>query len=256
MKQLICLIVCMGLFFQPIQAQTSSPQCAQYFSKHKSLVQTIQNTFSESLKLQNARGYAVIVSVMLFSAGVSSLISARVAVDYPFMTYFISQLSVLGIVVIGAPIWEPLASYIREKAFTFNRAKLLTDKSYLEELWHSTQQNYSINSQMSRNVVTSALNNIQLNLYQSYKAFQEGDAHYAILQIASMAIRLRTLYSDIHPQDKQIALAFRSILNIQNLKIKNPNLASEILEKISELDSDGFHKNRSYYERLLKAWLD
>lgn len=259
MKSIFSFIVCASLLLQAPYFAQAQPQCSSYFQNQNSLKKIATSRF-QTLLQQNARGYAVIVSVMLLSAGVSSFISAHIAKDYPFMTYFISQLSILGIVVIGAPIWEPLSSYVRSKAFRLKKDVLPNDsfdKSYLEELWHLTQQKYSINSQMSRNVVASALNNIQLNLYHSYKAFQEGDRHYAILQIASMAVRLRTLFSEIHPQDEQVKLAFRSILNIEELKNKNPDLQSEILNQISILDPDSLHPNNlRYYQDLVAAWLD
>ncbi len=260
LKSLIYLILCVSLIFHSAGYKAhAQSQCSTYFHAQKYTSQIVNSKF-KTLLPENARGYAVIVSVMLFSAGVSSFISAHIAKDYPFMTYFISQLSILGIVVIGAPIWEPLSSYVRSKAFRLKKdfnPNNSFDKSYLEELWHETQLKYSINSQMSRNVVTSALNNIQLNLYHSYKAFQEGDKHYAILQISSMAVRLRTLFSEIHPRDEQVQLAFRSILSIEELKNKNPDLKSEILKKISELDPDSVHpQNQGYYQNLVAAWLD
>ncbi len=250
-------------------------QCGNYFINHE----PIQNAkyFSSLAKTQflkvkglhkNARGYAVIITTMLLTASVSSYISATVAKDYPFLTYFISQVSLLGIVVIGAPIWEPVSSYFRKFAFNIkNNGSQQNADPYLEKMWFESQEKFSLNSQMSRNVVVSALTNIQTTLYEANLAFTNGRIDYAIQQIASIAVRLRLLFMEIKPNDEHIALAFRSIFtshlthNLTPVKSlgaqnKNPDLKSEILNKISVLDRDFNDESSAYYKTLLQTWLD
>lgn len=251
------LTIITGLTFsQNVKAMTSANSCQALFSHQNTIPKTIQNYLKQNPFIKNARGYSIIISVMLFSAATSSYISSKIATDYPFMTYFISQISILGIVVIGAPIWEPLSSYFRNLAFRLNKENKTFEQNvqskYLEDLWQTTQKEFSINSQMSRNVIASVLNNIQINLFQSHMAFQKGDYPYAILQIATMAVRLRTLYSEIAPDDFQVTLAFQSILKYE-LK-KHPKIFSDTWLEIKKLDSH-FNQNKNYYQKLLNEWL-
>jgi len=104
------------------------------------------------------RGVATIGGLMLGSAAATTLLSAHLPDKAQFLSHFVGQLSALGIYAIGAPLWEPLSSRFRQWAFRQSRGSHQSNpRDELERLWTSTQRHYSLNGQMSRNVLTQAL---------------------------------------------------------------------------------------------------
>ena len=80
------------------------------------------------------------------------------------------------------------------------------------------------------------------------------DQSFAANQLALVAHRLRTLFAEVSPQDKSIAIAVKDTLLIsgQNLQA----LKDKVLARLSETDAD-FQTTavNGYYQKLLDSWL-
>jgi hypothetical protein len=212
---------------------------------------------SKGFSKSDARGYAILIATMIVSAAATTYVSSTLPPQLQFVSHFLAQISALGIYVYGAPIWEPLSSAFRKMAFGVRKPQgvepIVTD-SELEALWRRTQENYSLNAQMSRNVINQFIISVQQNFYEAHRAMISNNNNFAMDQIADAAYRLRTLFRDIDPADVSIASVIRA--SFTNHIVVDPLFISQVMEKISVLDSD-FYKEETqlYYQRLLKSWL-
>ncbi|MBX3022649.1 MAG: hypothetical protein KF799_13335 [Bdellovibrionales bacterium] len=208
---------------------------------------------------REVRGYSILIATMIASAAATTYVSASLPPDLQFISFFLTQVSTLGVYVFGAPIWEPLSSGFRKMAFGVRRAELesphyAVDMRKLEGLWRKTQENYSLNEQMSRNVVTQFLISVHQNFYEAYRAAGSDNRDYAAAQIAEAAVRLRTLFRDIDPDDRSVVGAVKTAF-VDHVSIDHEFL-DQVMLRVRALDKYAESETANvYYARLFRAWL-
>ncbi|MCB9025578.1 MAG: hypothetical protein H6625_04610 [Bdellovibrionaceae bacterium] len=175
--------------------------------------EAITKSIFSVLKNDNVKAYAAITSVMVGSSSLVAFLSTLVSKDHPalayFMATFLSQITSLGVFVVGAPIWEPLQSKIRAYAYrmTGNHQKNVQTHNFLEKQYFTTNVALSLNEQMSRNVIKDYIKTLTQTLYFAKRASHEGDNDYITSQIAELAVRLHFLYPDVNPTSKIVVNA-------------------------------------------------
>lgn len=212
----------------------------------------------ESLPLpaHSKKGYAILIGTMVGSAAATSFLGTQLPPEFQFTSIFLAQLSTLGVYVFGAPIWEPLTSKFRKWAFGLSQDKFSPQISneQLEELWVKTQDSYSLNAQMSRNLINQFLLNVKQNFYEAYRAHSESNREYSADQIAEAAYRMRYLFKDISPDDPSVAAAIKTAFT--NHIVIDDDFKRLVSEKINDLDPEADLPIISkYYDILLNHWL-
>ena len=210
-------------------------------------VATPQEPPRQSPPSRRAVGYAKLVTVMVVTAIVTSYVGGRLP---RFMAQFVGQLSTLGVYVVGAPIWEPMSSAFRKMAFDVNGEAGPVDDQ-LEALWRRTQREYSINEQMSRNVIASFLMTAKMNFYQAHAAYAR-DPAYAAAQIAEAAVRVRRYFADISPRDQAVTAAVRAAFT--DHAPVDQGFREAVMRAIATLDPVTPDLGAAYGD-LLEAWL-
>jgi hypothetical protein len=199
------------------------------------------------------RGYAVIIATMVTTAAVTTYLTAALPKDLQFLSQFVSQVGTIGIYVFGAPVWEPLASAFRKMAFGFSEGAPQKAESELEQLWRNTQNKYSLNAQMSRNVVNAFIFNAQHIFYAAHKAITEGDEAYAIDQLSMIAVRMHKLFAEIPPDEESVTQAIRASFTRHIPKAHL--LYGPLLAQIQVIDPDKRPETLEFYKELLNIWL-
>jgi hypothetical protein len=213
--------------------------------------QTIKKSVYKRLMDSKFKAYAALASVMLSTSAASAFIANSVGENNPGLSYFIatflSQLTSLGVYVVGAPFWEPLQSKIRVLAYktTGEHQEIQEPFDLLEQQYFRTNRTLSLNSQMSRNVLRDYIKTLTQSLYEAKKF--ENDLEYVCAQIAEVAVRLKTLYPDVNPSDP---LIINSVRMVFTRFIHSPQaLIPKVLDYINELDDP------ILYEDIIRGWL-
>lgn len=269
------LLLVLALSFSPASAKSaiaakSASECSELFSSSTAnvddaaaskLAHEIEATLSKSQAVQSffgkkARGYVILTAAMVASAAVTTHLTAHLTTETAFLSTLVGQISTIGIFVLGAPIWQPISSAVQKFAFGIGNGKVDATgfDPELERLWQQTQSRYSINAQMSRNVIQSFL----LAAHSSFSAAREariqGNEALAVDQIAESAVRLRNLFGEIDPEDASIALAVQATFTRH---VSDPfMLESAVMERIRLNDPQASTPDVDlYYRTLLRAWL-
>ena len=208
---------------------------------------------------QTAKGYAILIGAMVASAATTTFLTSNLPPNLSFLSQFVAQVSTLGVYVFGAPIWEPLSSGFRKFAFgvqnqNFSDPSALLQSSDLEDLWRQTQQNFSLNAQMSRNTITQFIISVQQNFYEAHRAAHSNNSKYAAAQIADAAYRLKVLFKDIPPSDPTVAGVVRSA-STNHVQVDQAFI-QQILERLKNLDpSFSNAESSAHYKQILEAWV-
>lgn len=272
------------IFFSMTAMASSEPECGDFVVKatmsDKSLAESLREacepTSCSQAKMSRSiynhiklkisatkaftkkhRGYAFLITTMVASAAVTSHLTSALPKEFIFLSQLISQISTIGIYVMGAPLWEPISSKLRQMAFGVGHnpfSKTPEKNVGLEDVWQLTQQTYSLNAQMSRNIVNSFITSSLQNFFEAYRAARDGNEAYAIDQIAAAAVRYRHLFSDLPPDNPDIALAVRTTFT-QHVSVST-QFRSLVSEKVLIYDPDSTRpENQKFYEDLLRNWL-
>ncbi len=261
MKHWRFLLLVLSLSFTGVRASGEN-LCREILSPSDDLVHSVSQAVEKDLKgkgfsKREARGYAILISTMIGSAAATTYLSSSLPSDFQFVSHFIAQVSTLGVYVFGAPIWEPLSSRFRKVAFGVRGADNPEEnflKPEFESLWRRTQENYSLNAQMSRNVINQFLISVHQNFYEAHRAVKSGDKNYAADQVAEAAFRLKTLFRDIDPSDASVASAVKT--SFTNHVVVDAEFVQSVLDRIAKLDpSFAAVESRAYYDELLGVWL-
>ncbi len=238
-----------------LQHECPPAGCSQK-SMATAVAKTVQSVLSKTRQsYQVVRGYSLLIGVMVASSVASTYLPDVLP---KYLVPLLGPLTTIGIFTTISSILERRNSAWRQKGFKLSYGQTGTvtadEIKYLEDLWPNSQTTYSLNAQMSRNVVGSEFASAQQNFYYAYRAMTENNRAYAVDQIAATAIRMRTLYGELKPSDKFMTLAVQSTFTRH---VSDPlSLKTEILKRI-QLDD----KNAqlpvvvAYYEALLTAWL-
>lgn len=219
------------------------------------LAESLSHQVAEKVNAKvSMRGYAVLIGTMVGSAVLTSSLSSHLPSDYQFASVFIGQISTLGVYVLGAPIWEPLSSRFRKWAFGMSNETWGASSQHLEATWTRTQEHYSLNAQMSRNVMSQFILTVKDNFYQAYRAHVENNTAYSADQIAEAAYRMRILFKEISPTDQSVAAAVATAFT-HHVTIDSQTV-DLIWKRLQILDSEILEpKVRLYYESVLATWL-
>lgn len=220
------------------------------------VARTLQDFFEKhGISKAKARGYAILTATMVGSAAITSALTSSLPQNLSFLSLVMAQASTLGIYVMGAPIWEPLSSRFRKWAFGIQQpTEPLNAEKPLERLWQDTQGLYSLNAQMSRNIINSFILTAQRNFNEARSAIISGDRDLAVDQIAEAAIRLHRLFAEIPPEDPSVRLSIRTSFTRH---IEKPEeLRPAVLLRIQLLDEQALQSpHREFYHRVVDAWL-
>lgn len=203
------------------------------------------------------RGYAILIGAMVGSAALTTYLGSHLSPDLQFLSIFIAQVSTLGVYVVGAPIWEPLSSRFRQMAFGIGKDSSLDAvglNPQLEATWLRTQENYSLNAQMSRNIITQFIVSVKQNFYEAQRAYSTIDNHFSADQVAEAAFRLRILFKEISPDDVSVVAAINSAFT--NHIVVDSTFVELVWSKIRILDPNfDSVESRQYYRLALESWL-
>ncbi len=250
----VFLLVFMFLFspFSFAHLESNPAQCKSAFEE---IAPPKENdVISKGRKL---RGYSILVGTMVGSAAVGSYLTSLLPAHTEFLTGFIGVLSGLGFYEFSAPIREPLNSTVRKFSFIIKKyggLQTVNSNKELDQLWARTQENYSLNSQMSRNIINNFILSAKQNFYEAHRAMVSENEIYAIDQIAEAAYRMRMLFREVEPNDSSVAGAIKtSFLN--HVKIST-EFSEKVFDRIKILDSKINEPQVSqYYREALKAWI-
>ncbi|MGE0525792.1 MAG: hypothetical protein AB7G93_17820 [Bdellovibrionales bacterium] len=242
------------------------PDCPGHLSAEPNMAQRIAKVLEKRLKREGgslgrqARGYSIVIATMVASAAATTYVSSSLPPNFQFISLFLGQVTTLGVWVFGAPIWEPLYSGFRKVAFGVKSSDSDSKSSQAEvsrrfdRIWQRTQESYSLNEQMSRNLLSQFLLAIHQNFYEAYRAMNSHNPEYAADQVAEAAVRLRRLFRDIEPDDPSVVAVVRTAF-VNHVQI-DEEFVKTVERRITALD-DSFptESAQPYYRRLFEAWL-
>ena len=240
------------------------------FCDNKQLTLMLQQEINEVANIAGSiTTYGVTLSCILLSAYVGSkfneLLAARKSIteaQRDFVRVFIPILTGFGVFSVGAPLWDPVKSFIRRWAFANNQRSREEDafagkypkRPELEAYWLQMQKYFSINAQISRNTLSSFLMLVTSSLQDARRAYDEQNFDYAATQYAKVMVQMRFLYSELTPSNPILTATIHSYLRGSD---HPQEFLDEILSITAELDPlknkiDG----RDYYVRCIRAWFD
>jgi hypothetical protein len=215
--------------------------------------------------LSKLEGVVVLGGTMAGLVALSSVLSSYLAGKAPdnmksAVNTIVSQIFGIGIAGLGAPLFSPASAKFTQRAFGLGRRERSFERhaaTDLEKLWWRSQENYSVNANMARNVVSHYLVSIHNNISCAYQALRDPEqVSYAVARVAEAAFRLRTLFAEIHPDDQIIASSVRTGLGDHLTGEESRTFRARVVEELQRLDPHFHHPGvDSYYLRLLNGWL-
>ena len=213
--------------------------------------------------------YSVALSCIILSAYAGSkfneLLASRKSItdaQRDFVRVFIPIITGFGVFSVGAPLWDPVKSFVRRWAFASNQRSREEDafageypnRPELEAYWLQIQKYFSVNAQISRNTLSAFLILVTSSLQDARRAYDEQHFDYAATQYAKVMVQMRFLYSELTPTNPILTATIQSYL--RGIAPAQEFL-DEILSITAELDPlkdklDG----RDYYVRCIRAWFD
>ena len=213
--------------------------------------------------------YSMALSFIVLSAyggsKLNELLAARKNIteaQRDFVRVFIPIITGFGVFSIGAPLWEPLKSFVRRWAFASHQQSNKDDafageyphRPELEAYWVQMQKYFSFNAQLSRNTLSAFLVLITSSLQDARRAYDEQRFAYAAAQYAKVMVQMRFLYSELTPTNPILTATMQSYL----LGITpSQEFLDEILRLTTELDP---LKNKidghDYYVLCIRTWFD
>lgn len=257
--RILCVILCLAM--PAAWAHDSKPCERLLLAENERIAHEAARAAEQELRQRGARriearGYAILIGTMVGTAAATTYLSSSLPQGFQFLSHLLAQVSTLGIYVFGAPIWEPLSSGFRKLAFGVRGSHhpVQTGEPEFERLWRRTQEHYSLNAQMSRNVISQFIISVQNNFYEAHRAIHARNPVYAADQIAEAAFRLRTLFKDVPPGEPAVAAVVRSAFTHHvTVDAAFIGLVSDRLRRLdAKVDSD---EARDYYELIIAAWL-
>lgn len=240
------------------------------FCSDEQLMQTLRQEIDVVAKIAGSIAtYSVALSCIVLSAYAGSkfneFLAARKSIteaQRDFVRVFIPIITGFGVFSVGAPLWDPVKSFIRRWAFANNQRSREEDafagkypkRPELEAYWLQIQKYFSINAQISRNTLSAFLMLVTPSLQDARRAYDEQRYDYAAAQYAKVMVQMRFLYSELTPTNPILTATIQSYLRGI---APSPAFLDDILSISTELDPlkskiDG----RDYYLRCIRAWFD
>ena len=213
--------------------------------------------------------YSVALSCIVLSAYAGSkfneLLASRKNIteaQQDFVRVFIPILTGFGVFSVGAPLWDPLKSFVRRWAFASNQRSRQEDafagkypnRPDLEAYWLQMQKYFSVNAQISRNTLSAFLMLITSSLQDARRAYDEQRYDYAAAQYAKVMVQMRFLYSELTPSNPILTATIQSYLRgiapAQEFFDNILSITTELDPLKDELDG------RAYYVRCIRAWFN
>lgn len=240
------------------------------FCSDEQLMQILRQEIDVVAKIAGSIAtYSVALSCIVLSAYAGSkfneFLAARKSIteaQRDFVRVFIPIITGFGVFSVGAPLWDPVKSFIRRWAFANNQRSREEDafagkypkRPELEAYWLQIQKYFSINAQISRNTLSAFLMLVTPSLQDARRAYDEQRYDYAAAQYAKVMVQMRFLYSELTPTNPILTATIQSYLRGI---APSPAFLDDILSISTELDPlkskiDG----RDYYLRCIRAWFD
>lgn len=211
--------------------------------------------------------YSVVLTCIALSAYTGSklneLLAARKSISEAqrdFVRVFIPIITGFGVFSVGAPLWDPVQSFVRRWAFSSNQQSHTEDafagkypsRPELEAHWLQIQKYFSVNAQISRNTLSAFLILVTPSLQDARRAYDEQRFDYAAAQFAKVMVQMRFLYSELTPTNPILVATLRSYLRA----IDPPQeFLDKILQVAKELDPlAGRSDGHDYYTLCIRAW--
>lgn len=208
------------------------------------------------VSLSQAKGYAILVGTMAASSALTAYLTNHLPAGAQFLSHFTSQVATLGFYVFGAPILEPLSSRIRQTAFRI-QDKAPADQALLDPLelqWRETQNLYSLNAQMSRNLINAFIAATHASYFEARRAYKNRDLSYGATLFAQTAVHLRSSFREIPATEPSIANAIRAAFTTDvQPDLKFIELVRYKIETLDPTVKES--ETNAFYDLLLKTWL-
>ena len=238
------------------------------FCDQQQLQRVVQHQVGEVMRIAGSIAtYGVALSCIVLSAYGGSkfneFLAARKHVtdaQRDFVRVFIPIITGVGVFSVGAPLWEPVKSFVRRWAFASNQVSRVEDafagkyphRPELEAHWLQIQKYFSVNAQISRGTLSSFLVLITPSLQDAHRAYDEQRFDYAAAQYAKVMVQMRFLYSEITPTNPILAATVRSYLREMT---PSSEFLDTVLQIALELDPLGSELDgRDYYVLCIRAW--
>ncbi|MCB0357315.1 MAG: hypothetical protein KDD40_09925 [Bdellovibrionales bacterium] len=231
-------------FAQDLTQECATPACEP---------QKMSQWLFKNLINDRGRAYAAISAVMIGSSSLAAFLSSLVSQESPALSYFVatflSQVSTLGFVVVGAPLWEPLQSKIRAMAYkvTGQHQEQKTTNSFLDRQYFATNKILTLNEQMSRNITHYYTLALRQTFLEAKKLALREEDDYVAAQIAETAVRLRAWFPDVNPQGKEVLFAIHKAFT--EFIDQPQKYIPLVLEHIRQMDTE------NDYSETVTAWL-
>lgn len=202
-----------------IYAHLTASECVFFRALRNSIIEEIETSFRNHNSLSEEQIKNIIwnqVNVTCkYAATSSSLLLTYIAANiifswgieqlpYPALSSTLYSFQTVVAIALSTPILMPVTSRFTQWAFKFQRQdkKTTINRRAFDQLWHDTNRNFSMNAEMSRNVVQNFL--VLLNLFIAnakilVEQTQNDDGrHEAITEVLSIIIFCSgTFYSEI-----------------------------------------------------------
>ena len=240
------------------------------FCEEEQLLLVLRQEIDEVTKIAGTIAtYSIALSCIVLSAYAGSKFNEFLATrksiteaQRDFVRVFIPIITGFGVFSVGAPLWEPVKSFVRRWAFSSNQRSREEDafagkypnRPELEAYWVQMQKYFSINSQISRNTISAFLMLVTSSLQDARHAYDKQRYDYAAAQYAKVMVQMRFLYSELIPSNSILVSTLKSYL-------RGVAPTKEFLDKILSIatELDPLHNKmdgREYYVRCVRAWFD
>lgn len=202
---------------------------------------------------------------LLLGVLLESKVDPYISKERVFLKYLSSGFFTSMKVALGAPIWTPLSSTVQKAVFALSNwispnsqesSAMTFKQSRLAAMWPETQASYSMNEQMSRNVLNALTASINANLSAAKSALDSGKVEYAAAQIADAVIRMKELFAEVHPSDVTIARLVRErITHSTRIPDEFVELVIKHVERIYKNEHVILNDEmKAYFHLLLNKW--
>ncbi len=264
---------------QKITANCESPTLCTPKSISIFVAEAVETAAAQNqMALHKAKGYSKIFGTMVATAAVSSKLISSLPENAKFLATLFTNISVLGVNIVGACIWDSLTSASKIWGFkqistkaageagsvmasnVVKEAGLTAELKRLDGIWAATNATYTNNAQVGRGVLNNFLGSLRQDLQSAYMAISMPQAgapqrKYAITRLAMIAVRQRQLYAELSPADRWIVMELRSGL-IDHVPGGAVDWEADFLKRIMELDPDASQPTAlKFYQDLVRAWL-
>ncbi|MCB9062201.1 MAG: hypothetical protein H6622_11830 [Halobacteriovoraceae bacterium] len=179
-----------------------------------------------------------IIFIMVLSAYSGQYLLDNLPDNLKFLSTIVTQISIFGVIIFGAPIWERLAPKYRQLSFALEGLQNIKKKGplydHLGRSWNITQKIETTNDQISKNI-----------FYQYRKVLKDN------LQSMSIAINDNQMDKALNLLSEAIVLLIEDFLAIPKLHLRLKQTVHPYLHYLTQEQKNYFinhlEKSLQYY---------